>query len=107
MELGGRQVYIVSGLAHAQGRLGRTDAARDLIAELESRTSGYVPASWLARAHVGLGDLDRAMALLEAAYQERDVSLIYATGEPILDSLRGHTRFEALLDKMGIPRSAQ
>ena len=55
---------------------------------------------WLARAYTALGDKDRALTLLETAYDERDGGLTTANADPSFDSLRGEPRFRAILAKI-------
>lgn len=50
----------------------------------------------------GLGEVDRALASLEQAADERYPWLVLADVEPRLDPLRGHARFTALLKRIRI-----
>lgn len=53
-----------------------------------------------AAIHVYLGEKERALALLEKSYDERDDSCAMLKVDPIWDSLRAEPRFQALMKKM-------
>src|SRR5262245_5352877 len=53
----------------------------------------------LAVIHIGLGEHDQALDLLEQAYRDHDWEVRMLPNEPLLDSLRSHPRFRALADK--------
>ena len=84
--------------------LGRTDEARRLLRELESswpRT--YVPPELIAGAHARLGEPHVAMTWLDKGVALRssfvpDDGVLYD-----LEPLRGHPRYKALLEKLGMP----
>ncbi len=70
------------------------------IEELKKRSvSGYVPPFNLAIVHVGLGDLDRAMDLLEQASADDSQWMMYLKVDHIFDPLRTNPRFIALMKK--------
>jgi len=52
---------------------------------------------------VGLGQTDRALDLLEKAYEDREGRLISLNVEPEYDPLRAAPRFQSLLNKDGLP----
>lgn len=52
--------------------------------------------------HVGLGELDEAVSLLERAYELHEGLLVFLKVEPMLDPLRSHPRFTALLSRLGL-----
>jgi tetratricopeptide (TPR) repeat protein len=93
------------------GLIGRTYAlagqqteARSIISQLmERRAQGYVPASALANIHIGLGEYDEALKWLEAAYEERDVYLVWLKEMWIYDRLRSDPRFQDILNRMNFP----
>jgi tetratricopeptide (TPR) repeat protein len=55
-----------------------------------------------ANMNAALGDSERALEWLERAYADRDDELVWAAVEPWYAPLRGHARFKALLEKMGL-----
>jgi TolB-like protein/Flp pilus assembly protein TadD len=86
-------------LGHLYARIGRRDEARQILEQLrERRRQRYVQAYCLAVVNLGLGDHNEAIYWLEEGYRERDG---FAMGiiriDPLLDSLRGDSRFEALV----------
>ena len=62
----------------------------------------YVSPYHLAYVYTGLGELDRAMDMLERAYEERTGSLYGVKGSFLFQPLRSHPRFRALLAKMNL-----
>ena len=61
--------------------------------------SGYVRAHY----YLGLGDLERALTELERAYDDRSWLVGLLKVDPLLDELRAHPRFQALLRRMRFP----
>ena len=53
--------------------------------------------------HIGLGETDLALEYLEKCYQEHSHWLIYLYIDFSMESLRGHPRFEDLLQRVGLP----
>lgn len=56
--------------------------------------------------HVALGETERALQLLEQAYDARAKPVRLFGIEPMLDPLRGEPRFQALLEKLGLTDDA-
>jgi hypothetical protein len=50
---------------------------------------------------IGLGENERALDWAERAFDDRRGWLAYLTVNPMLDPLRGHPRFEALVKRVG------
>ena len=68
---------LLAWLAHAKAIRGECAVATALLKGLDRlKRRRYVPAYHLALAHVGLGNIDRAVALLGEACDERDPALI-------------------------------
>ncbi len=88
-------------LAFAYARSGDIEHARALQAELEKRArERYVPSYALAAAAYGLGDRELALDLLEKAYADKDVLMVFLKVEPKWNDLRGEPRFIELMRKM-------
>jgi serine/threonine-protein kinase len=82
---------------------GEREAARRLARELVERPRREaVRPGMLAALHALLGDRDRAFALLEQAYAEKDWTLRELKISPVLDPLRGDPRFARLLKKLNL-----
>ncbi len=91
------------GLALALGRAGRMVEAREVVARVEAAAAErYVAPYERAFAHVGIGDHDRALELLEEALETRDAELIWLAVEPAFDPIRDDPRFRAVLETMGL-----
>jgi TolB-like protein/Flp pilus assembly protein TadD len=88
-------------LARSLALGGRAAEARRILKELE-RLSRQTRAGSYANAtvHLGLGDTDKALACLEAATEERDPWLVWLRVDPMLDGLRRHRRFAALVRRV-------
>ena len=99
----GAGTYTRATLGYALARAGRTDEARTVLDELKrTAESGYVSPVAFATIHLGLGDLDAALDWSEQAWRDRRGWLAYARVNPLMDPMRGHPRFEALVERMQI-----
>lgn len=87
--------------AIALAAAGRAAESRALIDTLTLRPT-YIPRFWIAAAQVALGDTDAALQSLEAACDDPDDSLAGIGVVPLLDPLRSHPRFNAVLRRMGL-----
>lgn len=92
-------------LAWAYGRAGQRDTALVLLRRLEERARrDYVSPMEFVRAYLGLGDQERALDYLEAAYRGRLREMAWLNVLPYLAPLRDHPRFRALVARMEFPR---
>ncbi|HEX8145533.1 MAG TPA: protein kinase [Pyrinomonadaceae bacterium] len=100
-------LWIMPGLGHALAMAGRTDEARQLLAEL-MKMSGerYVSPYFIAEIHRGLGEIDRTFEWLEKAYEDRSDWLVWLGVEPALDGLRSDPRFIDLMRRVGLPQQS-
>lgn len=64
----------------------------------------YVPAYNFAIIYAGLGELDKAFEWFKKALKERSGFLPFLKVEPIVDGLRNDSRFQNLLEKVGLNR---
>jgi TolB-like protein/Flp pilus assembly protein TadD len=92
-------------LGHLYAKIGRKDEALAILKQLrelrESSKQRYVSPYNLALIHIGLGQREEAIQLLEETYEERDgYNIAFLKVEPMLDPLRGDPRFEALVQKI-------
>ncbi|HSL22690.1 MAG TPA: winged helix-turn-helix domain-containing protein [Vicinamibacterales bacterium] len=87
------------GCAYAQA--GRLEDARALLDELlASKARHFVPLKPFIILYLALGETDCALAALEEAYEMRDPILFGVAVTPPFAMLRGHPRFEALLERL-------
>jgi eukaryotic-like serine/threonine-protein kinase len=91
--------FIVRALAP----LGRREEAAEILARLEEESKQhYIRAEILAMGYAALGELDRAFALLERAYQARSSGLIYLHLDPGYEPLRQDPRYAELVARIGL-----
>jgi serine/threonine-protein kinase len=89
-------------VGYARGRAGDSEGAAEVLALLESVQGTYVPPEHIALVHLGLGEHDEAVELLEAAWRAGSNVVLFYHFEPLVEVLAGHPRFEALLDSIGV-----
>ena len=98
--------FVLGLLAQAYAKLGQRDEVLKMLGQLqELATRRYVTSYSFALVHIALGEKDKAIDWLERAYRDRagpDIALIKV--DPFLDPLRGHPRFEALVQKIFGPK---
>ncbi|CAN5269758.1 hypothetical protein BH10ACI1_BH10ACI1_01260 [soil metagenome] len=93
-----------SYLGFAYASAGKRAEALEVLASLEDLDKeGYVPAYNFAIICAGLGDSDKAFEWFEQARKERSGFLPFLKVEPIVDGLRGDSRFQDLLTRIGLP----
>jgi tetratricopeptide (TPR) repeat protein len=96
-------VNTLAGSALAAARSGRRREALDLIQHAESLAAAYTPAPlhtavYVAEAHAGLGEVNRALAWLSRYQPRRDLHFqLHLRCDPPLDPLRRDPRFQSLL----------
>jgi eukaryotic-like serine/threonine-protein kinase len=90
-------------LGQAYAMAGKTAEAREMLRELEQLSQErFVSPYHMAYVYTGLGEADRAMDLLERAFEERAGSVYGIKGSFLFTSLHSHPRFQALLQKMNL-----
>ncbi|MBL8187402.1 MAG: winged helix-turn-helix domain-containing protein [Acidobacteria bacterium] len=93
--------FPVAGLGHVYGKAGQREKALEQLAILKQRAQkAYVSSYSLALIHIGLGEHELALDLLEQAYSERSGWMAYLGVDPRLDPLRTESRFHALLSRL-------
>ena len=100
--LGGTR-NVLSALGYAYAMSGDKDRAHHILKELRGllRTS-YAPPYAFATIYAGLGEKDTAFDWLDRAYELHDAGLIWMKWDPQLDYLRSDSRFQALLNGIGL-----
>ena len=92
--------FATAYLGYAYGAAGDRARALATIEKLKKKAvRGYVPPFNLAIVHLGLGELDRAMDLLEQASADDSQWMMYLKVDRIFDPLRSTPRFIALMKK--------
>jgi tetratricopeptide (TPR) repeat protein len=92
--------FATAFLGYAYGAAGDRARALATLEELKKKAvHGYVPPFNLAIVYLGLGDLERAMDLLEQASADDSQWMMYLKVDRIFDPLRANPRFIALLKK--------
>ena len=94
----------VAGLAEAYSGVGEITKATELLEEL-NRMAGeggkYVSPYDVAAVYLRLGSADRAMGLLENAFEDQSTWRMLLPVDPKFDQLRHDVRFDVLLKRMG------
>jgi TolB-like protein/DNA-binding winged helix-turn-helix (wHTH) protein/Flp pilus assembly protein TadD len=100
----GRGTDYLAGLGYVYAVAGRRAEALTTLAELQRLgEQQYVPPYHLAWIYVGLGDKDKAIALLQQVYAEHTQHVVDFKTVPMFDSLRSDERFQELVQKIGLP----
>jgi serine/threonine-protein kinase len=84
-------------LGQALGFAGHHDEAREILGQLEAKHASPYHRGYVL---VGLGEIDRALDLLEEAVAVHSGSTYGIKGSFLWEPLRGHPRFQALLRGM-------
>jgi TolB-like protein/class 3 adenylate cyclase len=100
--------FVTAYLGYAYGAAGDRARALTTIEQLKKRSvHGYVPPFNLAIVYLGLGDLERAMDLLEQAGADDSQWMMYLKLDRIFDPLRANPRFIALMKKCHFDHDSQ
>jgi TolB-like protein/Tfp pilus assembly protein PilF len=91
--------------AQAKAQTGDKDAALRMLSELDKMSQQREVVGYLrALLYLSLSNKDEALRWLEQGFEERDGSNIcWIKVDPLLDSLHGDPRFEALVQKVVAP----
>ena len=90
-------------IVRALAELGRLDEAEEILTRLEEQSrQQYIRAEYLAMGHAAVGNMDRAFAALEKAYEARSAGLIYLHLDPGYAPLRGDPRYAELVRRIGL-----
>jgi len=94
----------LAGLGYLYAVAGRRAEALTTLAELQRLAQQqYVPPYHYAWIYTGLGDKDKAIALLQQVYAEHTQHVVDFKTVPMFDSLRSDERFQELVQKVGLP----
>jgi len=99
----GETTLYLAQLGQAYAEAGRVEQAREVLRRLETTSqSRYVSPYHIAYVYIGLGEHERALDLLERAYDERSGSLYGIKGSFLFTALHAHPRFVSLLRRMNL-----
>lgn len=93
----------LGGRGMALARLGRHEEARAVLTEMdEIAKTSYVSSYGRALIHIGLGEREQALTMLEMACDEHGYTLSYIGVSSHVDPLRNEPRFHAVIERMGL-----
>ena len=105
----GKARELTRGNAEATGtvgyilaKMGRVEDARRILAELEGRKDKPFLAYSTAQVHLGLGNKERTLDLLDLAFEQREPLMVFLKVEPKWNELRSEPRFIALMKRMNL-----
>ena len=92
-------------LGYMYGKSGRSNEARAILKEFEdlARRGRYASGYAIAVVYAGLGDTERAFALLDTAFRERSHWLVWLKRDQRWNGIRADARFQSLVRKIGLP----
>ena len=91
---------IAAARAFLLARAGHTEEAHDIFAELTEPTRRRnVRAEYIAIVYAGLGETNSALDWLERGIEQGEVFCLNLERRSYFDNLKGHARFEALLNR--------
>ena len=104
-ELSDGTAEVGAGLGHALGLAGEYDIARQM-ADYYTKTAQnkYIPPVQRSFIHIGIGEYDEAIELLEQAYEEHSWFLVFIKVEPWYDPIREDERFMDIMNRMEFPK---
>jgi len=94
---------MLGALGYAYAIETERDEAENILQQLRELSKElYIDPCYMAWIYTGLSGKERALDLLDKAYEERSNWMIVLKPDPFFDSLRSNPRFTALLKKMGL-----
>jgi TolB-like protein/lipoprotein NlpI len=101
--------FMSVNLAQAKAFAGDKEAARRMLSDLDELSKHHeVVGYWRALLYLSLNNKEEALRWLEQGFEERDGSNIaWIKVDPLLNSLHGDPRFEALVQKVIAPKNQQ
>ena len=96
--------FAIALLGMAYGRAGRRQDALNIVRELDELSRRrFVSAAYVSLVYIGMGEKEMAMNWMEKGYEERAPLLARLKVEPVVDPLRDHPRFKALVRRISLP----
>jgi serine/threonine-protein kinase len=101
LELSDRREIILAEYGRTLGMAGYRDKALAILAELEELVERRPGLEWmLFEVHTGLGDYDRALTLMEQAFENQEGLMAYIETERLPEPIIQHPRYKALVKKI-------
>ena len=101
--MSGGQPNQLGALGQTYARAGRTDKAREILAELlKAAEERFVPLTCFAVIHLGLDEHDTAMQYLKRAHGQRELPLATIGVHALWDPLRARSDFKELVGNLGL-----
>lgn len=99
-ELDGSPVALIM-LAQAYGYAGQKEKVLPLL-EKAASAGTYICPYESAAAYLSIGDMERAITLLDEAVAKRSNCLIFLRNDPRLEPIRQHPHYSVLLNRVGL-----
>ena len=104
-DITGGNAEATATIGFALGKAGRSEEAREVLRELESRAqTRYVPQYAIAQVYLGLSEKQKALDALERAYEQHDTLMVFLNVEPKWTELRSEPRFTDLVRRMNFTK---
>src|SRR5688572_4236550 len=101
VEVMGKASHTLSTLAAAYARAGDRNTAENVLREMdEIDEQRYISPYHRAVVYAALGNVEKALELLERGYKIRDAKILWIGVDPELAPLHGHPRYNNLLKKL-------
>lgn len=101
ISIAGRSPVFLSLLGYLKGVSGKKNEASAILKELEDLAGRQtVSPHNLMIVEIGLGNREKALAMLEKSFAQRSPSLVVLGNEPIYDPLRNEPRFDEILREL-------
>ncbi len=98
-------IMLLPMLGNTLARAGRIADARKLLRDMEEMEKRrFVNPDYFTIIHIGLQEYDKALDRLEEATEARTDWPLWFSVDPMVDPIRTHPRFAALLEKIGLAR---
>ncbi len=96
--------WAAASLGYLYAVAGQHNEARAVIRSLTERAAQqYVMSAFIAYVHLGLGEMDQVIDLLERAYEDREPDLTLFNVYPFTEPVRREPRYRDLLRRMNLP----
>ena len=103
-ELSDGSVEVGGGLGHALGDAGEYELAKEMADLYTSLAKeNYLPPCQRAFIHISIKEYDKALTLLEQAFEEESWFLLFMQIEHWYDPIRNYKRFQDIIRKMNFP----